>query len=304
MSIYFPLVAQQMFNTPLAMHESMAEMVISALSGRMNISELVTSAGVMDRSDLMARSGSDKKSKPMANVTPSSTYGDDFYSVVGGVAIIPVYGALTKSGGLCSTGYNDFQSAHMAAMNDDAVKAVWYDINSGGGTIAGLFGLTDIIHSTNEKNGGKPVWAFAGDTAFSAAYAIGAAADKFYMPDLGGVGSVGCIAMVADASKALEKDGVSVKVIRSTPGKALLSGIEPIDGDPAMEGALAKLQGQVKMAGDYFVEKVASYRGISKKAVADSDGSDYMGAEAKVIGFVSDVMSEAAAFAKLTRKIA
>lgn len=139
----------------------------------------------------------------------------------------------------------------------------------------------------------------AADNACSASYALLAACDKCFAPQLGQVGSIGCVYVHAEMSKALEDEGIAVTVFRSTPGKFRGNSVEPLDDETA-----EKIQATIKEAGDVFVDRVARYRGLSKKAVSETDGDVYSGGRALATGLVNEVLSEPEAWMKLERKIA
>lgn len=311
MAQYLPLVMQQLFNTPLMVSPAHGQMIAAALSGRLDIRSIENETGRMDERAMRDLAAMGRMAADIDRARPAAAmHGEDapwngkMYPQVGGIAIIQVWGTLTRNWGVGpysgSTGYDGIQTQLMAAMADDSVKAIWIAINSGGGAVDGCFDLQQLIWACNAKNGGKPIWAMASDYAYSAAYALGVAADKFFVPRTGGVGSVGVITLWADIRGALDLEGVKVKVIRSGARKAI--GVGGVEDLPAEE--VAHIQAQLDEIRDIFVERVAEYRGMSKSAVLQTEGLDYMGAHAKAIGFVTDVLSEQEAWAKLERKIA
>lgn len=311
MSTFLPFVLQQLCNRPLAVSDDHGRMIVAALAGRLNISAYEDRFTRLDAHEMAriaagGRATADAQREAKAPTTTVKA-GDNYtaFERVGGIAIIRVWGTLTRNWGVGpysgSTGYDGIQIQLLDAMQDPDVKAIWLDINSGGGAVDGCFDLVDMIWSLNEKNGGKPIWAMSADYAFSAAYALASACDKVFVSRAGAVGSIGCITLHADMTKMLEDEGIKVKVIRSSQSPRKAEG-NPYEG--LSEEALAHIQEQLDECGDIFIEKVARNMALSKKAVSETLGLDYMGARAKTIGLVSDVLSEQEAWAKLERKIA
>ena len=75
--------------------------------------------------------------------------------------------------------------------------------------------------------------------------------------------------------------------------------MEPLDEETASE-----FQAMVDEVDGVFVDRVAKFRGLSKKAVHETRASVYMGRQALATGLVNDVLSEPEAWMKLERKIA
>ena len=70
------------------------------------------------------------------------------FMFAGGVAVIPVWGALLHRDPWCSsyaTGYDYIASRFAAAMADDDVKGIVFDVNSYGGHVSGNFELAEMI---------------------------------------------------------------------------------------------------------------------------------------------------------------
>lgn len=313
MSSFLPFVMQNLCNRPLMVSEAHGRMIASALAGRLNLSSFEDSYTRLDAAEMAriaegGRADADARraalaTKPYMTAQQAGPARGKSFEQAGEIAVIRVWGTLTRNWGVGpysgSTGYDGIQIQLLDAIQDRDVKAIWLDINSGGGAVDGCFDLVDLIWSMNEKNGGKPIYAMAADYAFSAAYALATAADKVYVPATGGVGSVGVIMLHADITQMLENEGVKVTLIRSGERKYRGSEFEALDAD-----TLDHLQGQCDEIRSVFIDRVARNMGISKKVVSDTEALDYMGAAAKTIGFVTDVMPEHAAWAKLERKIA
>jgi protease-4 len=104
------------------------------------------------------------------------------------------------------------------------VQAVILKINSGGGTTAGSEALYNEVRRLAEK---KPVIAVVEGVGASGAYMTALGAERIVANGSGIVGSIGVIAQVPNVSKLLDTLGVKVESVRSSPLKAMPSGIEP-----------------------------------------------------------------------------
>lgn len=271
-----PFLAQRLFNTPLAITPAKAELVMAALADRFGITKLFRANG-----DAVALSefGFDE----IEDEAP-----DRYYDVVAGVAIIPINGTLVQKSGYmrptCGmTGYDGIRANLSMALEDDGVRAIMLDIDSGGGEVAGCFDLVDAIYNAR---GRKPIWAVLSESAYSAAYAIASAADKITVPRTGGTGSVGVICAHVDFSKALAKEGITVTMIHYGARKADGSEYAPLSDD-----ALARFQADVDEMGELFVNTVARNRKMSAARVRGTQATTFLGAAGVEIGFADAVMA-------------
>src|SRR3989338_3982133 len=87
------------------------------------------------------------------------------FSIVNGIAIIPVHGPLSKRSGIFDayfgfTSYELLSESVQEALDDSDVSAILLDIDSPGGEVAGLFDLCDQIYAARKI---KPVWASANE---------------------------------------------------------------------------------------------------------------------------------------------
>ncbi|WP_284179372.1 signal peptide peptidase SppA [Rhabdaerophilum sp. SD176] len=104
------------------------------------------------------------------------------------------------------------------------VRAVILRINSGGGTTAGSEALYNEVQRLAGK---KPVVAVVDGVGASGAYMAALGAERIIANGSGIVGSIGVIAQVPNLSKLLDTLGVKVESVRSSPLKAMPSGVEP-----------------------------------------------------------------------------
>jgi capsid assembly protease len=316
MAVYLPLVAQTLLNNPLAIHAQKAEVIAAVLANRLNIASferMGENGGRLDRGDLVDVAALARRNMiagipnlPEPQKTEDGWYGDRPYELSSnGIAMIQVWGTLCRTWGVGSysgmTGYDGIMTQVDFAQNDPMCRGIFMHINSGGGTVDGLFECSDFIAQCSARNGGKPIFAYAGDYAYSAAYAIAAACDKVFVGETGGVGSIGVITLYADMSKMLEQEGIDVHVFRSAPGKAL--GIGGVETLPQTE--IDRVQEQINYLGSVFTKRVSTYMpALTQDAVASTLGLDYIGPRAKAIGLVNDILSMPEAWAKLERRIA
>jgi signal peptide peptidase SppA len=233
---------------------------------------------------------------PSAQLVPPDARqsGERPYTVVAGVAVVPIRGALTHGAAWwwsdCST-YDGIRRNIAGAVADAEVRAIALHVNSPGGDAQGCFDLADAIYAVR---GEKPIWAILDENAFSAAYALACAADVITVPRTGGTGSIGCIMLHADITRMLEEAGIKVTTIQY--------GAQKSDGYPTtpMNGAaLARAQAMIDGMGEMFVAMVARNRKMSAKAVRATEAGIFIGADGVAAGLADKVLSPDEAFLAL-----
>jgi signal peptide peptidase SppA len=202
------------------------------------------------------------------------------------IAVVPVLGPLAKRGSFLDSlfgfgNYEDVQARVDAAAADPSIDAILLEIDSPGGEAAGAFDLADKIYAAR---GSKPVWAIANDSAFSAAYAIGSAADKLFLTRTGGVGSIGVLAAHVDQSSYDEKQGVKVTTITAGARKNDFNAHEPLSEDAA-----GFLQAEVNRLYGLFVDTVSRNRSLSADAIRATEAALFFGDDAVKAGLADGV---------------
>jgi len=285
--VNLPLLAQRLYNTPLALHPLKAEVVMAAISERFGITRINAPAMMWDDDE---RESFSRKARDR----------DPGYDKAGPVAVITIEGTLVQKTGRLRpysgmTGYDGIRQAFMAALNDDSVKAIMLHIDSPGGEVAGCFDLADFIY---RARGTKPVWSVLSESAYSAAYALASAADRIVVPRTGGVGSIGVIVMHVDWTQKIKDDGLSVSIIRFGDRKAESNPYQKLS-----EQARASIQQDVDAMGALFVSTVARNRGLPEKVIRNTQAATFIAAEGVELGLADAVASPDAAFIELMELI-
>ncbi len=217
------------------------------------------------------------------------------YAQVGDTAIVPVHGTLinrfNSSWGFV-TGYQYIEGALAAAMDDASVSRVVMDVDSYGGEAAGAFELSDTIR---QMRGKKPMMALVNTAAYSAAYAVASAADSIVATPSGGAGSIGVVTMHVDFSKALKEAGITVTHI--------YAGKHKVDGSPyrpLTEEVRDSIQARIDKTYSVFVQRVSTNRGMTEKAVRDTEARTYDAEDAMKLGLIDAVAPPKEAFAAFT----
>ena len=136
------------------------------------------------------------------------------------------------------------------------------------------------------------------ESAYSAAYALASACEQITVPRTGGTGSVGVICMHLDQSRAIDKAGFAVTIIKYGDRKA--------DGNqfmPLSKEALERFQADVDEMGELFVATVARNRGLSVSVVRNTQATTFLGAAGVEIGFADAVMAPDEAFQSLLNEL-
>ena len=209
----------------------------------------------------------------------------------GGIAVIPVWGALLHRDAWCdsyATGYDYIMSRFSAAMGDDEVKGILFDLNSYGGHVAGNFELCEAIF---EARGKKPMAAIVDARALSGGYSIASAVGKIYATPSANVGSIGVVMLHMSYEKMLEDFGVEPTFI--------FAGKHKVDGNPyekLPEDVRKAFQVSVERSYDKFVALVAQNRALEVDVVQGTEARVFDAEEAASIGLIDAVMAPRAAY--------
>jgi len=217
------------------------------------------------------------------------TSNDKPFIFADGYALIPIHGLLINrfswSWGFV-TGYNFIRNQVAAASLDDDVKAILFDINSCGGTVAGCRETADLMFEANAANGGKPMIAVVDANCYSAAYYLAAQCDHIAVTPSGGCANIGVLMMHFDVSKMMEDVGVKVTFITG--------GAHKVDGnpyEPLSDDVRAEFQADIDAEYDVFVASVARGRGIDEQIVRDTEARMYGAVDALALGLVDAIQN-------------
>ena len=166
------------------------------------------------------------------------------------------------------------------ARMDDDIKAVVLRVNSPGGSSFASERISNEIELL--KAAGKPVVVSMGSYAASGGYWVSAKADEIFALPSTITGSIGIYAVLPTFSKTLEKIGVRVDGIGTTP---LSSGLNL--GLPMSDPVRELLSQSVNNGYQQFIELVGAGRGIELEQVdAIARGRVWTGADAYENGLV------------------
>ena len=261
-----PHLASRLFGTPLLIHPPKLDVILSVVGPRMSLAT-VSDMPPMDMAAFQ---------RPARTATPE------------GIAVIPIHGSLVKralgmdaASGL--TSYSEIASMLDAALADPQVRGILLVIDSPGGEASGSFELSRRVR---EVAAVKPVWAVANDAAYSAAYALAASAQRLFVTETGGVGSIGVIALHVDQSVKDAKDGYRFTAITAGAHKNDYSPHEPLS-----DTARTELQGEVDRLYTLFTDHVAAMRGLDIGAVRATEAGLFFGNQAVTQGLADGVQT-------------
>jgi signal peptide peptidase SppA len=255
-----PHLASRLFGTPLLVHRAKLDVILAVLGDRLNIQPPAADLAL-----------------PGPRKLPSGTPG---------IAVIPVHGTLVKrTAGLDAasglTSYAEIAAMLDSALADPQVAGILLDIDSPGGEASGSF---ELARRVREASVVKPVWAVANDAAYSAAYAIGSAANRLIVSETGGVGSIGVIALHIDQSVKDANDGYRYTAVTAGTHKNDFSPHQPLTDE-----AKAELQAEVDRLYGLFVDHVAAMRTLATDDVRSTEAGLYFGGNAIAAGLADAV---------------
>jgi len=175
------------------------------------------------------------------------------------------------------------------------VKAVILSIDSPGGTTTGAEAFYEATRKLAEK---KPVVAVLGTVAASGGYIAAISADHIVARGNTLTGSIGVLFQWAQLSGLMEKIGVEVREIKSTPLKA-----EPNPFHSPSPEAIAATKTLIDSSYSWFLGLVKERRGFDEATARKlADGRVYTGWQALDNGLVDQLGGEEQALAWLTKE--
>ena len=222
--------------------------------------------------------------------------------VEGRVAVLPVHGVISQRASIWDaifggTSTEALGAAYTRAVNDDRISAIVLDVDSPGGTVAGVEELADIIFQGSQI---KETAAIANSEAASAAFwiasQVGFGQKRFAAAPGSDAGSIGVFRMHEDHSEAMASEGVQVTFIATPEFKTEANPFAPLS-----KAALDHHGGQVQDTYDRFVAHVARGRGVSAEQVRSKfgKGRTFESREAARVGMVDRVSTLAGLFGEL-----
>jgi protease-4 len=165
-----------------------------------------------------------------------------FVPLNGEIAVIPIKGDIVSSSDSFSYSMTSAEIASKIkeADSDPLIKAIFLDIDSGGGSVVAT---KEIVYAVRETK--KPVVAYIGEIGASGAYYVAAASDLIIADEDSLTGSIGVISMTANLEGLMEKLGIKMQVLKQgefkdmgSPFKELTSEEEQLLNDIILQASV------------------------------------------------------------------
>lgn len=200
----------------------------------------------------------------------------------GSIAIVPISGPITKTGGLCMYGTEDMVAWIERADRLPNIDSIVLKIDSPGGEVFGTKTLSDAVANTK-----KPIVAFVNDgMCASAAYYIACKADQIFASQpTDRIGSIGVFTTLVDYSGFWKKNKIEVQHIYSpkSPEKNKA-------WNEAMKGNLALMESDLLQIDEVFMNQVREGRGEKLNELA-LEGGTFTAGKAQEMGLIDGIKS-------------
>jgi signal peptide peptidase SppA len=243
------------------------------------------------RSMALAARAFNERGSPLPQSRPQSP----LLTVQDGIGSVSIEGPILRKPDLFArvlmgaTGSEEIGAALTEAGQRDDIKAVFLDIDSPGGTVAGTPELAAAVKSLNKQ---KPVYAFSSGLMCSAAYWIASQARAIYATPSAQVGSIGVVQAVIDDSAALANEGIKVEVFAVGKYKAMGA-----PGTPLTDDQRDLINSNLtEVAGEFHAAVLAEGRSIPADAM---EGQTFSGKQAQRFNLAGMVPDRAEAMRRL-----
>lgn len=204
----------------------------------------------------------------------------------GNVALIPITGLVIAEGsagfGREATTSTETIKLIEKAEKNPAVKAILFEINSGGGSAVASKEIADAILRTK-----KPTYSLIREVGASGAYWIASATDKIIASELSVTGSIGVLASYLEFAGLLERYNITYQRLVAGQYKDIGSPYKKLAQDEQ-----EILQQKINKIHEYFISAIAKNRNLSIEKVRElATGEFSLGIEAKELGLI-DILGD------------
>lgn len=188
-------------------------------------------------------------------------------TVIDNNAIVPVTGPLfpkaTMLDAMCgAVSLEILMQDIQSALDNPQINAIVLDMDSPGGV---AFGPSEMAAFVAKAKAQKPIIAYVGGLACSAAYWIASAATEIVAEKSAMLGSIGVVTAVP-VQEAPDQDGNKYIEIVSSNAKNKRP-------DPMTEGGMKEITRELDALEELFIQDVAQYRGVSVQTVKEKFGA-------------------------------
>lgn len=215
-----------------------------------------------------------------------------------GTAIIPIYGPITARSDLFTfflsgTPLSDLAKDFQAALDNDQVKAILFDVDSPGGVALGPMEMAQAIFKARGK---KPIWSYVGRNCSSAAYWLASATEKIIANPSALLGSIGVVTTIPVQEEPDSEGYKNIEVVSSNAGRK-----RP---DPRTAEGMAEIKRELDDLESQFIGSVAQFRGTTIDSVKNDfgQGGVLIGANAVASGMADEIGNYEETLAKLNQK--
>lgn len=207
---------------------------------------------------------------------------------IGGVGEIKISGAISYQSveGICGptgTSYTGILE-QAEALIEMGVETIILTLASPGGAAAHCFTTCQELREMADEAGVRLI-SYIDEQAASAALALSVISDEVIIHPSATTGSIGCVLVLLDRSKALANAGLKPIYIASTPGKT------PFENDGSFSVKfLEELQADVTRLGLQFAEHVAKYTGLNVDDIVAMDAKMFHAEAALEVGLVNQIL--------------
>lgn len=267
-----PLIMGRLFNVPLMIHEPKLNVILVALRHRLGLNIPESMAD-----------DAPEKYKLSAAVRRE---GKETGGIPGNIAVIPVHDTLVHRHTMMNsqsgmTSYMYIRSAFRRAMADDDISGVILHFDTPGGEVTGCGELSQEIFAAR---GRKPIYAAVEGEAFSAGYYLASAADRIFLTESSGAGSIGVIIKHIDQSGYDAAEGIKVTTLYAGARKNDFSPHGPLTEEAQQVGIEL-----INYHYNNFVQAIARNRNISEEAVRGTEAALYWGEKAVTAGLADEI---------------
>ncbi len=218
----------------------------------------------------------------------SAWLGGDFVGAVSDhIAKVRIEGTITED--------EDLLERLEKIRKSASVKGVILAIETPGGTTAGGEAIFDEVRRLAAE---KPVVAQVGTLATSAGYMIASASDHIVARQSSIVGSIGVLVQFPDVTGMMDKLGIKLEEVKSSPLKA-----EPSPFSVTTDVERAMVRSMIMDSYDWFIGLIDERRPLTRtEVVALADGSIFTGRQALQKKLVDELGGENEAIGWLSTK--